>query len=117
MAATIEGLSLQSMDDHTAALIIKLQLEDAENIISSFKGKALEGELSDNELALQLYQEELECNAFIISDQWMTRSIGLDVQMDGNALAECISQEQNAVCDRDMACKLSGSRVLSDVSP
>lgn len=105
------------MDDLTAALLIKLQLEDTEKILSSFKGKAPEGELSDNELALQLYKEELEGNACILSDRRMTRSIALAVQTGGNIIAESLSQEQSSARDQDMACELSGIRASSGVMP
>ncbi len=117
MAATDHGMGFLSTDDLTAALLIQLQIEDAEQALSSFKGKAREGELSDAELALQLYKQDLECNASIISDQRMTRSIAFAVQMDGNVLAESMSQEQSAAQDRDIACQLSGSHVPSAVKP
>jgi hypothetical protein len=110
MAEFAQSGSLQTTDDLTAALLIQLQLEDTEKISSSIKGKGPEGELSDAELALRLYKQELELNASILSDRRMTRSIALAVQSDGNALAESMSQEQRAARDRDLACQLSGSR-------
>jgi hypothetical protein len=100
MAKVTQGADFQSMDDLTAALVIELQLEDAETVSSSFKGKAHEGTLSDAELALELYKQELKRNASIFSDRRMTRSIALAVQTDGNVLAESMSQEQSAARDR-----------------
>ena len=113
----MQGADFQSMDDLTAALVIELELEDAEIVSSSFKGKAHEGTLSDAELALELYKQELKRNASIFSDRRMARSIALAVQTDGNVLAESMSQEQSAARDRDMACGLSGTRVSSSVKP
>jgi hypothetical protein len=117
MPAIAEGLSLQSIDDPTASLLIKLQLDDATTICSSFKGKAREGKLSDAELAFQLYEEELERNALILSDRRMTKSIALAVQRDGNTLAHTMSQEQIAARDRDMACALSGNGISLGARP
>jgi hypothetical protein len=117
MAKVMQGADFQSMDDLTAALVIELELEDAETVSSSFKGKAHEGTLSDAELALELYKQELKRNASIFSDRRMARSIALAVQTDGNVLAESMSQEQSAARDRDMACGLSGTRVSSSVKP
>jgi hypothetical protein len=51
------------------AFSIQLQLEDIENLFSTFKGKHREDESSDAELALRLYKGELDVNASIISDR------------------------------------------------
>ena len=48
------------MDDLSAALAIQLLLEDSEQLSINFKGKSREGEVSDAELALAYFEEDLE---------------------------------------------------------
>jgi hypothetical protein len=112
-----QSTSRQSIDDLTATLLIQLQLEDIEQILSCSKGKNRQGELTDTELALHLYKQDLECGASILSDRRMTKSIGRAVKTDADALAESSSQEQCAARDRNMACELSGTQTPSDVKP
>lgn len=98
------------MDSKTASLILQLQIEDSTNLLSSYegKGKGIEGVLTDTQLALQLYTEELERNATIISDRHMTRSLARACQSDGDILALSFSQEQREARDRQVAMRLGG---------
>jgi hypothetical protein len=54
----------QEIDEQSAALIIRLQLADAELYSRSSKGKSREGESSDEssdeEVAFQMYKQEME---------------------------------------------------------
>ena len=106
------------MDDDTADLILRLQLEDYDRLSSSAKGKSVEGgPPSDAELALFLYQQELRQSHLMLSDRRMTRSIACAVQADGPLLTETVSEEMSAVRDRDLASRLSGIRVSSELVP
>ncbi|PVH84534.1 hypothetical protein DL98DRAFT_485129 [Cadophora sp. DSE1049] len=98
------------MDSETAALILQLHIEDSDELFSSCegKGKGIEGVVSDTQIALQLYRDELQRNANIISDQNMTRSMARACQTDGNMLALSFSQEQRETRDRQVALRLSG---------
>ncbi|KAH9223443.1 hypothetical protein DL95DRAFT_420154 [Leptodontidium sp. 2 PMI_412] len=102
--------TFHSMDSKTASLILQLQIEDSTNLLSSYegKGKGIEGVLTDTQLALQLYTEELERNATIISDRHMTRSLARACQSDGDILALSFSQEQREARDRQVAMRLGG---------
>jgi hypothetical protein len=102
----------QAMDEQSAALIIQLQLEDIENLFSTFKGKHREDEPSDAELALRQYKQELDVNASIISDRRMTQSIARAVQSDGIIMTESLYQEKVAARDREMARQLTGGSDL-----
>ena len=65
------------LDDETANLILQLQISDGLELYETFegKGKHREGELSDAQLALQIYTEDLKRHATIASDRQMTKSI------------------------------------------
>ncbi|KAG4440048.1 hypothetical protein IFR05_004498 [Cadophora sp. M221] len=105
--------TFHSMDSDTASLILQLQLEDSANLFSSCegKGKGVEGVLTDNQLALQLYTEELQRNATIISDRCMTHSLVRACQTDGDVLALSFSQEQREARDHQVAMRLGGRDV------
>jgi len=101
------------IDEATAALIVQLQLEDCESIITTVegKGKGREGELSDTQLALQLYQEDMQRNDAVIKDRRMTKSIAQACQTDGNIVTASRSEEQTSANDHELACRLSGQPV------
>ncbi|KAH7407616.1 IBR domain-containing protein [Cadophora sp. MPI-SDFR-AT-0126] len=107
------------MDPETAALILQLQIQDSDELFSSCegKGKGIEGVLSDTQIALQIYGEELQRNATIIADQTMTRSLTRACKTDGNILALSFSQERLEARDRQVALRLgdrSAPPILTD---
>jgi hypothetical protein len=108
-----------TMDEETAALIIQLQIEDSQELsaISEGKGKGKEGDVSDAELALGLYNEDLRQRASIIQDRQMTKSIARACQTDGNALAASLAEEQTAATDRGAAGRLGGVTAPAPVEP
>jgi IBR domain, a half RING-finger domain len=105
------------MDDLSAALAIRLLLEDSEQLSTTSKGKSREGTFSDAELALACYKSDLEQTSRAIADRRITRSIGIAVQTDGNVLAEFLSQEQEAGNDREVALHLGGQNVPPAIPP
>jgi hypothetical protein len=83
------------MDELSAALIIQLQIQDSQRLyeVCEGKGKGRKGELSDAQLAADLYREDLEQYAAILADRQMTRSIARACQTYGNLLTTSLSQE------------------------
>jgi len=97
------------MDDETAEVILTIQLQDLEEVMSKSKGKGRENDvLSDMDLALQLQREELEQAAGLVNDRRMAQSIHRAVQDDGASIVILASEENTAAADRDMACRLDG---------
>ena len=107
------------MDEATAALVIQLQIEDSEELSSlcKGKGKAKEGDISDSQIAFELYQEDLERNASVIKDRQMTKSIAQACQTDGDMLAASLSEEQTAANDHEAACRLGGVAIPLTIEP
>jgi hypothetical protein len=107
------------IDEPSAAFIIQLQIQDSQRLFEACKakGKGRERELSDSELAVNLYLEDLQCYAFILADRQMTRSIARACQTDGNLLTTSVSQEQTVASDREMACKLGGIADPNSIPP
>ncbi|XMA13408.1 hypothetical protein WAI453_006199 [Rhynchosporium graminicola] len=108
-----------SMDSETVLLILQLQIEDSNELFSSCegKGKGIEGVLSDTQVAVRLYHEELQRSATIIKDRNMTRSLARACLTDGNMLVFSYSQEQQESRDRRVALRLGGvpaPRVITD---
>ncbi|KAI0192264.1 hypothetical protein EV127DRAFT_44899 [Xylaria flabelliformis] len=98
-------------DDDSLSLIFSLLREDAREVEFSSKGKQVEGTLTDVDLALQLYTQELERVAAYVSDRRMTKSMQEAVLTDTDALLECQQQENIARSDRQFALARSEGRV------
>jgi IBR domain, a half RING-finger domain len=110
-------LAIASSSDCTEALILRLQLEDIKAICDSHKRKGREGEISDIDLALQLYQQELEQNVTILADKRMATSIANAVRLDEGVISASILEEQVAARDRSMAGRLSGNPDIAVAQP
>jgi hypothetical protein len=110
---------LTALDEETATLILQIQLVDSLGLFETFegKGKHLEGELTDAQLALQICTEDLKRNAAIISDRQMTQSRSRACQSDENLLIATLSQERAAASDRETACRLGGVAQHAPVEP
>lgn len=114
--ASLYDSPLYAVDEESATLIIQLQLEDVDYIFSNAKGKSPEGSLSDTNLALRLYKQDLETGASVISDRRMTQSIARAVQTDGSVLRESLAEEGCAAKDREMAQRLDNGSDVSSVT-
>lgn len=66
-----------TVDEDTLALILQLQVEDANGLFMACegKGKGHEGSLTDTQSAPQLQREELERSVSILTDRKMTKSL------------------------------------------
>jgi hypothetical protein len=86
MTANTMANMFDFMDEASAALIIQLQIQDSQQLSEAYgtKGKGREGELSDSQLSINLYREDLLRNASILADRQMTRSIAQACQTDGD---------------------------------
>ncbi|KAI3323796.1 hypothetical protein HD806DRAFT_495616 [Xylariaceae sp. AK1471] len=101
-----------SADDESLCLILDLLREDVRQMASNSKGKQREGVLSDAELALQLYTEDLNQATIYATDRRMTRSIQEAVQADAHILTLSEREERVAGYDRDIATALFAGRAL-----
>ncbi|KAI0809693.1 hypothetical protein GGR55DRAFT_161121 [Xylaria sp. FL0064] len=107
---SLEQPAWSSVDDESLSLILSLQREDASQVRSTSKGKQAEGTLSDADLALQLYVEDLNRATVFVSDRKMTKSVQSAVQTDTTLLLESEWQERVARCDREIATAQSAGR-------
>ena len=83
-------MDLDQIDPDTLKLIIELQRSDTE---SSHKGKQPEGQLSDEEFAMELYKTELESYARCLTDRDVSNDIAQEPTLgEGNASS---SSERN----------------------
>ncbi|KAI0503165.1 hypothetical protein F5B22DRAFT_630394 [Xylaria bambusicola] len=108
--ANEEQPAWSSVDDESLNLILSLLSADLDVVQSSAKGKQIEGTLSDADLALQLFAEELNCATVYASDRRMTKSVQDAVQKDTNILLESELQENVARRDREVAVAQSAGR-------
>lgn len=102
--------------EQTDAMALALQLRDVESVRDSRKGKQVEGQMTDLDLALQVYQEELEHNAKILSDRQMALSLARAVLTDGQAVHDANRAEACAARDRAMALRMAGRPVPTELT-
>ena len=96
------------MDEVSDTLAIDLQQKDISNAFENQKGKQVSGRLTDFELALHTYKNELDGYAAILQDRIFAKSIGKAVQDDGIALETAAQEEAEAFDDREIALRLGG---------
>ena len=96
------------MDDGSAELILDLLRQDVADVLDRQKGKQAAGTMTDAELALQTYEEELRRGETDIKDRRMARSMNKAVQDDGVALTIASLDEDRASDDRQIALRLGG---------
>ena len=87
---------------------MQLQIGDIEELLSAKKGKGRDGDISDADLALATYQQELQAGTTILADQCMGRSLARAVVSDAALLNESLAEENTAASDRALAHSLAG---------
>ena len=100
-------MTLQEIDPLTYSTILELQLQDSEELAGRAKGKHREGTVSDSELALQLYTENLKDVGAVLQDRKMAQSFAAAVESDGWLVQEAHLQEQQVAIDRGLAQRMS----------
>ena len=106
------------MDEETVNLILDIQIEDLKSITSGRKEKAAEGSApTDQELAVELQQNEIQNRRLLLTDYRMARSFGRAVQDDGIAVVNLAAEEHQSTQDHNTALQLGGgpSPVVSEV--
>ncbi|KXS96476.1 hypothetical protein AC578_6324 [Pseudocercospora eumusae] len=116
MAMEWEG-PFMDIDPLTLSAIVQAQLEDSQELASGHKGKQREGTVTDSQVAMQMYLEDLQnCNAFL-EDRKLAQSISIAVQQDGDLLHREFQREQQIARDREIAESVArGARMRDDGS-
>ena len=103
----IENHRPHELDDETATLILQLQSRDIEELMSLKKGKGRNGDISDADLAVTIYQQELQSMSVILADRSMGKSLTRAVISDAAVLNESLAEENAAARDRVLAHSLA----------
>ena len=104
--------SLDEVDDATANLIIQLQREDVEELQSSDKGKSRESDVSDADLAMITFQEDLRQRSAVLNDRCMSRSLAQAVITDSALLTDIVAREDAIANDRLVAERLNSGEEI-----
>lgn len=117
MALVLAAGAFVDTDHETAELLIKLQLEDLEELIqqSDRKGKGKPGVMTDSQFTFTFQKKELTKNLQFLQDRQMTRSMARAVLSDAVLLAANNEEERVAISDRAMAHRLAGKPVPNPV--
>ncbi|TVY49796.1 hypothetical protein LOCC1_G000412 [Lachnellula occidentalis] len=107
MAPGLPHATTAGLDDETAVVIIKIQLQDVIQLLKSEWRKSA-GRPSDFEQTLLLQKRELQTALTSINDRQMSRSMACAVLADSQAIEKFVAQERLAETDRAYACRLGG---------
>lgn len=107
------GFGLEQVDDATAALIVRLQREDVEELRQLDKGKSREGEKSDAYVAMELYQEELQQADAILADRCMSRSLAQAAISVSGLITDAVAREDMVANDMLLARRVSDGEEVS----
>ncbi|CZR55118.1 uncharacterized protein PAC_05004 [Phialocephala subalpina] len=107
-----------TIDPATSTLILKLQIQDIDQLLGANNNEA---ELSGWQETLLAQKEELQRSLSIIRDRRVTMGIAYSVAQDIKAVNALVAEERQAEDDRAMACRLAGlpvppRRALPDLS-
>lgn len=98
-------MSAMDVDSETLSLALRLQFECLEEVRDK-KGKRREGDVTDFQLAVQFYQNELAMRERYLSDLALCRSIARAVESDAEVIHRLAIEEQQAAHDRHVAMDL-----------
>ncbi|KAK3700515.1 hypothetical protein LTR37_015916 [Vermiconidia calcicola] len=110
MATIWEG-SFMDVDTLTMSTIVQMQIKESEELTSNVKGKQREGTMTDAQMALQMYMEDLRSCDATLKDRKMAQSIAVAVLQDGALIHEAYIHEQQVARDRELAASLSANYV------
>ncbi|KAK2803296.1 hypothetical protein FQN51_003714 [Onygenales sp. PD_10] len=98
------------MDDQSLEVTIQLMRLDITDALAVGNGNTTDESLTDRDIALQLYQEDLNTLQSTLNDRRMARSITGAVQQDGDVLDILAQEEDRARHDREIAVNMGGNR-------
>src|SRR5258708_36417839 len=100
---------LSDMDTLTFKGIMKVQFEDVETLVSHAKGKQREGTITDKELALQFYVEDLANSDVTLNDRTIAQGLARQSLGDVSAIEEEYRRQQQIIRDHELARYLARS--------
>lgn len=108
MAATLD-----SIDPQTLGVAIQLHLDDVNDFKTSRKGKSRENNVTDEDLAIEAWQAELQAVAQQAADRTLCESISRAVAQDADLIGVAVQENIQAAEDRNMALQMAGQRAAA----
>ena len=100
--------TIEEMDGLDNSFAFRLLLDDVEEIKRKAKGKGKEGDMTDSECAMKLWEKELLTAKHNSEDRRMALSMSNAIASDQNVIAALRNSERIAQSDRAMALSLGG---------
>ena len=95
--------AFRGIDPLTLSTIVQIQLKDSQELAVSGKGKHREGTVSDQQLALQMYREDLRSTSALLEDRRMAQSMAFAIMHDSEAIQKIHRVEDQIARDRLIA--------------
>ena len=90
-------------------LLLRLQMEELDQTKARSTGKRREGEVNDFDLALEIFQAELESLQTFRNDRRMVKSVATALMEDNAVITTLINQEEAARNDRNIDSQFSNN--------
>lgn len=87
-------------------IIVQIELEDSAQLAAGDMGKQRAGTMSDAQLAMQIYIDDLRSLDTHLVDRSMAQSVAAAVLQAGDLIAEGYRQAQQVARDRELAMRL-----------
>jgi hypothetical protein len=100
---TAPEVTLSGMDEASARIITQLLLEDTMVIANSLEDTQNEGNISDQNVALEIFRQDINIKNQYEADLRMAKSIAAAVEADETALRETVSTGRHPVANSNVA--------------
>lgn len=91
------------VDPADRQLMIQLQLEDLESLVSNHKGKGRASDVADDLLAFEFLRLELGREQQLLLDIQFSASFASAVETDSELIAQLVAEEEQALVDHQLA--------------
>ncbi|CAK7242699.1 MAG: hypothetical protein STHCBS139747_004196 [Sporothrix thermara] len=99
---------LNPIDAQTLAVAIELYLEDINDFKTHRKGKNRQDDITDEDLAMEAWQAELQAFSQLTMDRALCESIARAVVQDADLIGAAVQEDVQAAEDRNIALEMSG---------
>lgn len=97
-----------SIDSQTLAVAIQIYLDDVNDFKTHRKGKNRQDDISDEDVAVEAWQAELQAFSQLATDRVLCESIARAVGQDADLIEVSVQEDIQAAEDRNTALRMSG---------
>ncbi|KAL1893926.1 hypothetical protein Sste5346_006067 [Sporothrix stenoceras] len=105
-----------NIDPQTLAVAVQIFLDDLNEFQSNRKGKNRQDDVTDEDIAMDAWQAELQAISQQFMDRALCESIAHAVEQDADLIGVAVQEDIQAAEDRNMALRMSNAKEAAGVS-